>query len=579
MSIKIGINGTASFNALNDLIVGTSTTAKKDVNRVEDWNGTIIWQRKAPDIPLSPTNTTITINPTSYSETGSQKPWSYTKRPTVTGVSVNSVALDSSKYTVSYSENSSGSITGSGSVTAYVRITAKEGSGYSGYVDQNYTISYTYKEDTIDITNNCDITLAADSKTITGDKSASYTATDADLTIGVSKVALANYPWTQLTYGTDYTLEYTYPTDKTYTHTEEGSLSKTVTVKVKGAGKYTGSKSKTYTVYHVYEEPVVHFIAAYASEGDDDTPPSIYRFSASDGSYLGSSNVGPSYNRTGIACTCFGNGYNYAFLKNGEIYRSKNGKKWNLATTVGTGYVGSCCFTGSRFVAIVVSNDQDVGPLYSSDGITWTQSTILNKLQTYSHLKYYSRYGALYANNTVYIPAWEANGAYDDRSYLLTSSDHGASFTAYRPDNSIFKGGKLCYGNGVFINGLDASSAIIISTTPTTTWAKNASLVEIEAGKPCYGNGVFCVVGSGGAGANHYMRTSSDGNNWATGSGEASATTQTKDVCFVGSNFYVIKSSPSKFSVLKSSNGLTFSSYGEDDIDTSGEAQIDSISY
>jgi len=139
MSIKIGINGTASFNALKDLIVGTSQTTKQDVNRVEDWNGTIIWQRKAPDVPMTQENTVITINPTSYNESGSSASWGpYT--PSVTKVTVNGVEIGTDKYQIDGYSNNSGTGTVSGQKG---KVTISGKNGYSGSVYKEFSISYT----------------------------------------------------------------------------------------------------------------------------------------------------------------------------------------------------------------------------------------------------------------------------------------------------------------------------------------------------------------------------------------------------------------------------------------------------
>lgn len=153
MSIKIG----SSAKDVIDVVFGTSSSTKKNVDVVKDWNGKIIWQRnKTKQLTSSNTRIVLEGNTTSFSGWGYSRNYSF--KPGVVHVYYTEDGVEreltrNTEWKVKGYTNDPGTISrtsyGSETINASVTIEGVASGGYSGEVSKAYTGTWEYRKQTL----------------------------------------------------------------------------------------------------------------------------------------------------------------------------------------------------------------------------------------------------------------------------------------------------------------------------------------------------------------------------------------------------------------------------------------------
>ena len=175
------------------------------------------------------------------------------------------------------------------------------------------------------------------------------------------------------------------------------------------------------------------------------------------------------------------------------IYSTNNGTTWQGITTYDAYSYYSCAFGNGRFVAL--SNTAPYA-LYSSNGISWTQTNVFQVSQYWNAVTY---------GNGLFVAVCSTEG-YGTGGQQLTSrvatSTDGITWTnRYAPDNIGLTG--VAYGGGIFVAlGNGGSGNRTITSTDGITWTSRQSANDSVGWRQItYGNGIFvAVASSGGAG-------------------------------------------------------------------------------
>jgi hypothetical protein len=204
---------------------------------------------------------------------------------------------------------------------------------------------------------------------------------------------------------------------------------------------------------------------------------------------------------------------------------------------------------------------------WSTDGITWTQST-LPKADTWGS----TNHGATFAVDKIVVVGWYYN-------YVTYTTDGKtwSNGTAIAPTTSYLDCGSIGYANGVFVVPVDISanaSKTIYTNTSVTAGAWTARTLAYYPGTVSVANNKFFIYGYAAAAdaSPTKLLTSTDGATWTTQSVPAAAAGTTvvnyRRVAY-GNGVYVTIGSfqglgGSRVPVAYSSDGVTWtpSSFG-----------------
>ena len=188
-----------------------------------------------------------------------------------------------------------------------------------------------------------------------------------------------------------------------------------------------------------------------------------------------------------------------------SIYSTDNGGTWTNSSNATYDAFSwySVAFGNGRFVAL--SNGAPYA-LYSSNGITWTQTTAFNVGKTWNAVSYV---------NGLFVAV---NGATDNGtggqqliSRVATSPDGITWTNRYAPDNVALTG--ITYGAGIFVAlGNTGTGNRTITSTDGITWTSRPSANDSVGWRQiAYGNGIFVAVGINGASGNRVMTLNPSG--------------------------------------------------------------------
>ena len=172
------------------------------------------------------------------------------------------------------------------------------------------------------------------------------------------------------------------------------------------------------------------------------------------------------------------------------IYSTNNGVTWTGITTYDVAFY-SCAFGNGRFVAL--SADAPYA-LYSSNGISWTQTTVFQvghdwNAVTYANGLFVAVSGSL-GNGT---------GGQNLISRVATSPDGITWTNRYSPDNIALLG--VAGGAGIFVAvGTGVGNRTITSTDGITWTLRPSANDSVGWRQVCYGNGIFVAVANAGTG-------------------------------------------------------------------------------
>ena len=214
-----------------------------------------------------------------------------------------------------------------------------------------------------------------------------------------------------------------------------------------------------------------------------------------------------------------------------------------IGNTTDTGFelqYSAICYGNGKFVAIVKGSDAFA---YSSDGITWTKSTLPSS----------NIWNSICYGNGKFVAI--VNGS----SVFAYSSD-GITWTQGTMPSSLYWS-SVCYGNGKFV-AVNNSSNEFAYSTDGITWTQGTLPSSQSWQSVCYGNGKFVVISSG----SNVFAYSTDGINWTQGTLPSSQSWIS--VCYGNGKFVAI---------ADSSDILTISAYSTDGITWAIGASINTI--
>ena len=171
-----------------------------------------------------------------------------------------------------------------------------------------------------------------------------------------------------------------------------------------------------------------------------------------------------------------------------------------LSIVLSAGIITGCGEDASsgKFVALTNKGDQI---LYSTDGISWSVSTLPNT-----------------DSNTIWNSVCYGDGkfvaiGYDSTRRIVTYSTDGIDWKPPKPlpgNNTAWI--SICYGNGKFVAvGIaDPSYAAASYSTDGINWTLGTGLVGWELRNVCYGNGMFVAV------CDEIIAYSTDGITWTS---------------------------------------------------------------
>lgn len=223
----------------------------------------------------------------------------------------------------------------------------------------------------------------------------------------------------------------------------------------------------------------------------------------------------------------YGNSTFVAVGGQGTIITSTDGQNWVRRASFGTNVsITGVAFANSLFCLIISGV-----PYTSSDGITWTQRTLIST----------DAYYITAANNLFFASG--SNG------FVATSSD-GITWTT----RSIGTTDTICaaaFGGGTYVvvGGAFGSSAAIYSSTNLTSWTNRSPSSVVQLTGVARSGSIFVAVGTSGG----VIWSSPDGATWTS---RNSGTSGFRGIVFGGSTFVAFGDSASE--VRTSTDGITW---------------------
>lgn len=228
---------------------------------------------------------------------------------------------------------------------------------------------------------------------------------------------------------------------------------------------------------------------------------------------------------------CYGSGKFVAVANNTDIaVYSTDGITWAQTTLPVSANWYSVCYGNGKFVA--VARNSDVAA-YSTDGINWTQTTM--PVSKYWNFCCYGdgKFVAISSSNSA-VAAYSTDGV----NWTQTAMPASARWSS------------VCYGDGKFVATADGS-AIAAYSTDGITWTQTTMPASKDWSSVCYGNGRFVSV----AWNSNAAAYSSDGMSWASTTMPAS--TNWISVCYGNGKFVAVARAPGATAAY-SSDGITW---------------------
>lgn len=189
------------------------------------------------------------------------------------------------------------------------------------------------------------------------------------------------------------------------------------------------------------------------------------------------------------------------------VYTSSDGKNWvDTGIRWSDNHMGVAClaFMNDKFVAIRynASNSTAIDIVYSTDGITWTSTTMPTSTR-------YWRKGVYGGGKYVFV-----SGGYGTSTELLISDD-GINWTS-NTYLEIADWKSICYGDNAFVavagGGYDPFMKLFKWTPGSDPERPEAPLSQGNAGDICYGNGKYVITM--GTDSTNQIFYSTDGISW-----------------------------------------------------------------
>jgi len=194
---------------------------------------------------------------------------------------------------------------------------------------------------------------------------------------------------------------------------------------------------------------------------------------------------------------------------------STDGITWIESTLPSSAYWRSVCYGNGKYVAVVLNSNKAA---YSTDGITWTESTLPSSATwqsvCYGDGKFVAVAGYLIGTNKV---------AYSTDGITWTSST--------LPSSAYWQ--SVCYGNGKYVAVVYNSNKAAYSTDGIT-WTASTLPSSDTWRSVCYGDGKFVAVVHGSNKAAY----STDGINWTASTLPSNVNWQS--VCYGNDKFVAV---------------------------------------
>lgn len=236
---------------------------------------------------------------------------------------------------------------------------------------------------------------------------------------------------------------------------------------------------------------------------------------------------------------CYANGIFVVTGYGNSIAYSVDGFNWSVSTAPSnTKGWNSIAYGNGAFVAVSKPNSNMA--LYSTDGMTWQQTTMPSS-KSWSSVTY---------GNGKFVAVAEGNS-----SVAAYSTDGITWIQTNMPTSAYWM--SVTYGNGKFVAvtyGSDGSTVSAYSEDGIT-WTQATLPILQSWHSVTYGNGKFVAVGTISAGSN-YVAYSSDGINWAEASLPVSSTWQ---AVTYDNGMFVVISGGGTCDIVYSTDGITWS--------------------
>ena len=265
---------------------------------------------------------------------------------------------------------------------------------------------------------------------------------------------------------------------------------------------------------------------------------------------------------------CYGNGKFVAVASsnNNKVAYSSDGITWEESTLPSKANWQSICYGDGKFVA-VDNNGNKVA--YSSDGIAWEESTLLSSTRwnsvCYGDGKFvavdnnsnkvaYSSDGIAWEESTLPSSAYWYSVCYGDGKFVAVTSN--SNKVAYSSDGITWEESTLpsaaswksvCYGNGKFV-AVAYNSNIVAYSSDGITWEESTLPSSAYRQSVCYGNGKFVAV----AISSNIVAYSSDGITWTESTLPSGA--GWNSVCYGDGKFVAVATSTD--SIAGSTDGI-----------------------
>jgi hypothetical protein len=242
--------------------------------------------------------------------------------------------------------------------------------------------------------------------------------------------------------------------------------------------------------------------------------------------------VGNSFNRNQTTAST-----NRYFLSNGspDTLVKRNGSSNSITPPNTNGFL--VAFGNNTFVKVEGRNSSSSVAQYSTNGITWTNTTMPSS----------QRWSAVTFANNRFVAVSGASGV---PSTAAATSTNGVTWVAATlPSSSTWT--SVAFGNNVFaaVSGNGNSSTAGATSTDGTTWTAR-TLPNAEWRSIAFGNGAFAAVTSSTFGSR-----STDGITWTSSTLPQSSWLQ---VAFGNGIFLAISESGTSTNVATSTNGTTW---------------------
>ena len=243
--------------------------------------------------------------------------------------------------------------------------------------------------------------------------------------------------------------------------------------------------------------------------------------------------VGNSFNRNQTTAST-----NKYFLSNGSIDTlvKRSGSSNSITPPNTNGFL--VAFGNNTFVKVEGRNSSSSVAQYSTNGITWTNTTMPSS----------QRWSAVTFANNIFVAVSGANGV---TSQAAATSTNGITWVAATLP-SFASWTSVAFGNGVFaaVSGNGSASTVAATSTNGTAWTARTLPISSQWSSITFGNGAFVTVSNISTGLR-----STDGITWTTATLPASFWLQ---VAFGNGIFLAINESGSATNVATSTNGTTW---------------------